>query len=92
MLNYEKKRWTDILYNSSKLTNEEQLMLMSLVGFVIWVYMLGVACPCGIKKQTYECYRYEIWGVQTNHIYNAFLSRFWDVSKSKIFHALHFDN
>lgn len=69
MLNYEKKRWTDVLYNGSKVTNEEQLMLMSLVGFVIWVYMLGLACPCGTKKQTYECYRYEIWGVQTNHIY-----------------------
>ena len=69
MFDYEKKRWANIIFHGSKLNNEEQLMLMGFMVFIIWVFMVGLGCPCGSKKQTYECYRYEIWGVQTNHIW-----------------------
>ena len=66
---YEKKRWEDIIYNKGSLTPEEWLIVLSPVGMAIWVLVVGRGCPCNNKKASYECYRYEVWGVQTNHIW-----------------------
>ena len=47
--------------------------------FVMWVRNMRIDCPCSKKKkQTYQCYRLEYWGVQANHIYTfAFLGFFF---------------
>lgn len=55
----------DFLYNKN--------IHLSIIGvlFIIWCFLLGKRCPCGYKNISKRkgCYRLEIFGVQTNHLY-----------------------
>tara|TARA_Y100000741_G_C18253325_1_gene558027 strand:+ start:1114 stop:1683 length:570 start_codon:yes stop_codon:yes gene_type:complete len=55
---------------------------LSIIGilFILWFFFLGKKCPCGYKNISKRkgCYRFEIFGVQTNHLYFfAFLGYFF---------------
>ena len=47
-----------------------QLIIIGIL-FAFWFFSFGNTCPCGSnkKKILYECYRFEIFGVQPNHFY-----------------------
>ena len=50
-----------------------QLIIIGLL-FTYWFFSFGSTCPCGAnkKKILYECYRFEIFGMQPNHFYFFF--------------------
>ncbi len=55
---------------------------LTIIGFlfIVWFFLLGKNCPCGYKNinKRKGCYRLEIFGVQTNHLYFfAFLGYFF---------------
>jgi len=55
---------------------------LSIIGllFIVWFFLLGKKCPCGYKNISNRkgCYRLEVFGVQTNHLYFfAFLGYFF---------------
>ena len=55
---------------------------LSIIGvlFIVWFFFLGKKCPCGYKNTSKRkgCYRLEVFGVQTNHLYFfAFLGYFF---------------
>ena len=47
-----------------------QLAIVGLL-FILWCFFIAISCPCGYKNinKRSGCYRFEIFGVQTNHFY-----------------------
>ena len=53
------------LYNKNT-----QLAIVGIL-FIVWFFLMCINCPCGYKNVNKRkgCYRFEIFGVQTNHLY-----------------------
>ena len=71
-IKFEKGRLFSLLNGDIK--QKEIYLFVNLVLFVIWFFSLGRSCPCKTKPQDKQmCYRFEIYGIQVNHIYYFFL-------------------
>lgn len=71
-VNYERERIISIL--NGNVNQKEMLLFFNLILFILWVLTIGKSCPCKSKPQDkQQCYRFEIYGIQVNHIYYFFL-------------------
>lgn len=68
---FEKNRIIDALNGNIK--NKEILLLLNGLIFILWFFSFSKACPCNIKTNKKQCYRFEVFGVQLNHFYFFFI-------------------
>ena len=67
-------------FNNNFINNKNIQLSVIGIFFILWFFLLGKKCPCGYKNinKRKGCYRLEIFGVQTNHLYFfAFLGYFF---------------
>tara|TARA_Y100000816_G_scaffold129365_1_gene91155 strand:- start:5019 stop:5636 length:618 start_codon:yes stop_codon:yes gene_type:complete len=70
-LNFEKERIKSVI--KGKINAKEKLLGLGIILFMYWVYSLGKSCPCKKTAQNkQQCYRFEVMGIQVNHIYTFF--------------------
>lgn len=70
-LNFEMKRFKEVI--NGNINNKEKALLFNGLLFVFWFFSLGKACPCDGNKNKEKCYRFEVNGVQVNHLYYFFI-------------------
>ena len=54
-----------------KFNDKDYRLIAVIILFIAWFFTYGPSCPCGKRKKhkIKGCYRFEIMGVQTNHLY-----------------------